>query len=46
MCKSSWRGRILVEPGVDGCGSGAVRIAADVDVEAAEQEIVRRLVGR
>src|SRR5919112_3669999 len=31
---------------VDGCGSGAVRIAADVDVEAAEQEIVRRLAGR
>jgi purine nucleosidase len=31
---------------VDGCGTGAVRIAADVDVEAAEQEIVRRLVGR
>jgi purine nucleosidase len=31
---------------VDGCGTGAVRIAADVDVTAAEQEIVRRLVGR
>jgi purine nucleosidase len=31
---------------VNGCGSGAVRIAADVDVEAAEQEIVRRLAGR
>jgi purine nucleosidase len=30
----------------DGCGTGAVRIAADVDVEAAEQEIVRRLVGQ
>jgi inosine-uridine nucleoside N-ribohydrolase len=30
---------------VDGCGTGAVRIAADVDVEAAEREIVRRLVG-
>src|SRR5829696_3025201 len=28
----------------DGCGTGAVRIAADVDVEAAEQEIVQRLV--
>jgi purine nucleosidase len=27
----------------DGCGTGAVRIAADVDVNAAEQEIVRRL---
>jgi purine nucleosidase len=31
---------------VNGCGSGAVRIASDVDVEAAEQEIVRRLAGR
>ena len=31
---------------VDRCGRGAVRIAADVDVEAAEQEIVRRLAGR
>src|SRR5215218_4135208 len=31
---------------VDGCGTGAVRIAADVDAKAAEQEIVRRLVGR
>jgi purine nucleosidase len=31
---------------VNGCGSGAVRIAADVDVEATEQEIVRRLAGR
>jgi inosine-uridine nucleoside N-ribohydrolase len=31
---------------VDGCGTGAVRIAADVEVGAAEQEIVRRLVGR
>jgi purine nucleosidase len=31
---------------VDECGSGAVRIAADVDVKAAEQEIVRRLAGR
>jgi purine nucleosidase len=31
---------------VDGCGTGAVRIAADVDVKAAEQEIVRRLVGQ
>lgn len=30
---------------VDGCGTGAVRTAADIDVEAAEQEIVRRLVG-
>jgi purine nucleosidase len=30
----------------DGCGTGAVRIAADVDVEAAEQEIVRRRVGQ
>ena len=30
---------------VDGCGSGAVRIAADVDVEATEQEIVWRLAG-
>ena len=28
------------------CDAGAVRIAADVDMEAAEQEIVRRLVGR
>src|SRR5688500_13170838 len=37
-----------VNPGrtrVDGCGTGAVRIAADVDVTPAEQEIVRRLVG-
>jgi purine nucleosidase len=31
---------------VDGCGTGAVRIAADVDVTAAEQEIVQRLIGR
>jgi purine nucleosidase len=31
---------------VDGCGSGTVRIAADVNVKAAEQEIVRRLAGR
>ena len=31
---------------VDGCGAGAVRIAADVDVKAAEQEIVRRLGGQ
>jgi inosine-uridine nucleoside N-ribohydrolase len=31
---------------VGGCGTGAVRIAADVDVKAAEQEIVRRLVGQ
>ena len=31
---------------VDGCGTGAARIAADVDVTGAEQEIVRRLVGR
>jgi purine nucleosidase len=31
---------------VDGCGNGAVRIAADIDVKAAEQEIVQRLVGR
>jgi purine nucleosidase len=30
---------------LDRCGAGSVRIAADVDVEAAEQEIVRRLVG-
>jgi purine nucleosidase len=30
---------------LDRCGAGTVRIAADVDVEAAEQEIVRRLVG-
>src|SRR5215212_11453055 len=30
----------------DGCGSGTVRIAADVNVKAAEQEIVRRLGGR
>ena len=30
----------------DRCGAGSVRIAADVDVEAAEQEIVRRLIGR
>ena len=30
---------------VSGCGSGAVRIAADIDVEAAEQEIVRRIAG-
>jgi purine nucleosidase len=30
---------------VDGCGAGTVRIAADVDVKAAEQEIVRRLGG-
>src|SRR5215207_3314248 len=29
----------------DRCGAGSVRIAADVDVEAAEQEIVRRLIG-
>jgi purine nucleosidase len=29
----------------DGCGAGAVRIAADVDVKAAQQEIVRRLGG-
>jgi purine nucleosidase len=38
-----------VDPGrtqLDRCGTGTVRIAADVDVEAAEQEIVRRLVGR
>jgi purine nucleosidase len=28
---------------VDRCGEGTLRIAADVDVEAAEQEIVRRL---
>ena len=36
------------EPGrtrVERCGEGAVRIAAEVQVEAAEQEIVRRLVG-
>ena len=35
------------EPGrtlLDLCGEGAVRIAADVEVEAAEQEIIRRLV--
>jgi purine nucleosidase len=31
---------------VDGCGTGAVHIAADVDVRAAEQEIVRRLARR
>src|SRR5215212_283472 len=31
---------------VDSCGSGAVRIAADVDATAAEQEIVQRLAGR
>jgi purine nucleosidase len=31
---------------LDRCGTGTVRIAADVDAEAAEQEIVRRLVGR
>ena len=31
---------------VDGCGTGAVRIAADVDAKAAEQEIVRRIAGR
>jgi purine nucleosidase len=30
---------------VDRCGEGTPRIAADVDVEAAEQEIVRRLAG-
>jgi purine nucleosidase len=36
-----------MEPGrtdVDHCGEGAVRIAADVEAEAAEQEIVRRIV--
>jgi purine nucleosidase len=31
---------------VEGCSTGTVRIAADVDVKAAEQEIVRRLAGR
>src|SRR5215216_4618354 len=31
---------------VDGCGTGAMRIAADIDVDAAEQEIVRRLAGQ
>jgi purine nucleosidase len=31
---------------VEGCGAGAMHIAADVDVSAAEQEIVRRLAGR
>jgi purine nucleosidase len=31
---------------LDGCGEGAVRIAAEVEVEAAEQEILRRVVGR
>src|SRR5918998_1328668 len=30
---------------VDGCGAGAVHIAADVNVKAAEQEIIRRLGG-
>jgi purine nucleosidase len=30
---------------LDRCGTGTVRIAFDVDVDAAEQEIVRRLVG-
>ena len=34
-------GRTLVEQ----CGEGAVRIAAEVDAAAAEEEIVRRLVG-
>ena len=36
-----------MEPGrtyVDHCGEGAVRIAADIEAEAAEQEIVRRIV--
>ena len=28
------------------CGTGAVRVAADVDASAAEQEIVRRLAGQ
>jgi purine nucleosidase len=31
---------------VDGCGTGTVHIAADVDVRAAEQEIVRHLAGQ
>ncbi len=31
---------------LDRCGAGSVRIAADVDAEAAEREIVRRLIGR
>jgi purine nucleosidase len=31
---------------LDRCGEGAVRVAAEVEVEAAEQEILRRLVGR
>ena len=30
---------------IDRCGEGTVRIAAAVEVEAAEQEIVRRLIG-
>ena len=31
---------------LDGCGEGAVRIAAEVEVEEAEQEILRRVTGR
>jgi hypothetical protein len=30
---------------LDRCGTGAMRIAAEVDAEAARQEIVRRLIG-